>query len=145
MKRFPDLTLLVSRDLTHSTLELSSSFSYKGPKSLEPWVDAYLQGTHLPLQLPLNFPPFTKRVLESLLTIPFGQTFSYKQLATHLGNEKAARAVGSACHNNPLPLLIPCHRIISAHHKIGGFALHLEIKRRLLQFEKNPYFIHNDG
>lgn len=68
--------------------------------------------------------------------IPFGSTMSYQEVAQAAGSPRAARAVGGACNRNPFPLLVPCHRVIQANGKIGGFALDLEIKRRLLEFEQ---------
>ena len=60
---------------------------------------------------------------------------SYGELASNAGHPGAARAVGTACHFNPFPLLIPCHRVIAASGKLGGFALDMRIKRALLDFE----------
>jgi len=79
--------------------------------------------------------PFQQSVWRELLTIPTGQTRSYGQIATALGRPKACRAVGSACAANPLPLLIPCHRVLAAGGRLGGFSGGLEWKRRLLHAE----------
>lgn len=78
---------------------------------------------------------FLKKVLSEMKKIDFGETKSYQELAKQCGRPAAARAVGGACGRNPFPLFFPCHRIIRANHSLGGFALDLEIKRRLLQFE----------
>ncbi len=78
---------------------------------------------------------FRKEVLSSLCLIPFGEVASYKEIAKRIGNEKASRAVGNACGNNPLPLLIPCHRVIAGDGSPGGFSLDFRIKRDLLAFE----------
>jgi len=69
----------------------------------------------------MNLPPFTQKVLAALVDIPFGTTASYGDIAAILGNPKGARPVGTACGRNPVPLLIPCHRVIAASRKIGGF------------------------
>lgn len=82
-----------------------------------------------------HLPPFTREVLTYLQTIPMGETETYRQVACQLGSPRAARAVGGACGRNPLPLLIPCHRVLSSNG-IGGFSLGLEIKQKLLNFEK---------
>ena len=68
-------------------------------------------------------------------TIAFGETRTYSDLARQLGMPHAARAVGGACGRNPMPIFIPCHRVIAKNSKIGGFAFNLEIKKRLIEFE----------
>jgi methylated-DNA-[protein]-cysteine S-methyltransferase len=70
-----------------------------------------------------------------LKTIPFGETRSYSQLATQIGNGKASRAVGGACGKNPLSVIVPCHRVIGASGKLTGFAGGLKIKKHLLSIE----------
>ena len=87
--------------------------------------------------LPLQFPPasdFRRGVWEAIRRIPFGQTATYQQLAEQMGTPRAARAVGGACAANRLLLAIPCHRVV-ARGGLGGFALGLEWKRRLLALE----------
>ena len=78
---------------------------------------------------------FQQRVWHALLAIAPGQTRSYSELAGLLGHPKAARAVGGACGANPIPLLIPCHRVLAANRQLGGFSGGLEWKRRLLRGE----------
>jgi O-6-methylguanine DNA methyltransferase len=80
--------------------------------------------------------PFQIKVWTALLQIPAGQTKSYSQLAAALGAPKAARAVGSACGANPIPLLIPCHRVLASGGGLGGFSGGLHWKHRLLGREK---------
>jgi methylated-DNA-[protein]-cysteine S-methyltransferase len=78
---------------------------------------------------------FQRRVWEELLWIPRGETRSYGEIAKNLRKPKASRAVGSACGANPIPLLIPCHRVLAANGKIGGFSGGLDWKRKLLAVE----------
>jgi O-6-methylguanine DNA methyltransferase len=78
---------------------------------------------------------FQQRLWEELLRIAPGETRSYGELARTLRRPGAARAIGSACGANPIPLLIPCHRVLAANGKIGGFSGGLEWKRRLLALE----------
>ena len=78
---------------------------------------------------------FQQRVLQALLTIPYGKTVSYGELARMVGC-KSAQAVGQAVGANPIALLIPCHRVIAAHGKLGGYAYGQEIKKRLLNIEQ---------
>ena len=77
---------------------------------------------------------FQQRVWQALLTIPYGKTVSYGEIARMVGC-KSAQAVGQAVGANPVALLIPCHRIIAAHGKIGGYEYGTEIKKRLLEVE----------
>jgi O-6-methylguanine DNA methyltransferase len=80
--------------------------------------------------------PFQKDVWSALGKIPYGQTKSYKDLAERVGRPKAFRAVGNANGSNPLPLILPCHRVIENNGGLGGFGHGLKIKRQLLKLEK---------
>jgi methylated-DNA-[protein]-cysteine S-methyltransferase len=79
--------------------------------------------------------PFQRRVWQELRRIPRGQAISYKELAQRIGNPKASRAVGQANGKNPLPLIIPCHRVIAADGGLGGYSSGLERKHWLLKHE----------
>ncbi len=99
---------------------------------------SYGQKKAAEIELPLEDQTlFRKTVLKSLQKVPFGSTLTYGELASGSGHPGAARAVGTACHYNPFPLFIPCHRVVASGGKIGGFACDLEIKRLLLEFEEN--------
>jgi methylated-DNA-[protein]-cysteine S-methyltransferase len=78
---------------------------------------------------------FQQSVWRALAKIPTGRTLSYGEVARAIGNPKAVRAVGGACGANPIPVLIPCHRVLAAGKKIGGFGGGLDWKRRLLAAE----------
>jgi O-6-methylguanine DNA methyltransferase len=80
--------------------------------------------------------PFQKKVWQFLRRIPYGQTRSYQALARDIGHPKSFRAVGGACGNNPIAVLIPCHRVINTDGKLGGFTGGLRIKRQLLALEQ---------
>ncbi|CCO25473.1 methylated-DNA--[protein]-cysteine S-methyltransferase [Maridesulfovibrio hydrothermalis] len=79
---------------------------------------------------------FQKRVWEALRTIPYGETRSYKQVAEKIGNKNAGRAVGMANSKNPIPLIIPCHRVVGANGALTGFAHGLTIKQKLIELER---------
>lgn len=101
------------------------------------FLECYLSKKHLPFSR-LSWGkslPFTQKVLNTLPTIPFGKTISYRQIAEVIGSPLAARAVGQACGRNPFPLFFPCHRVISSNSTLGGFSEGLRIKKSLLQFE----------
>ena len=78
---------------------------------------------------------FRADVLRELARVPFGETTTYGELARKVGNPKAVRAVGSACANNPLPLLVPCHRVLRADGTLGGYRGGADAKRVLLELE----------
>jgi methylated-DNA-[protein]-cysteine S-methyltransferase len=79
---------------------------------------------------------FERRVWAAISAIPFGQTRSYKQVAQEAGSPGAARAAGGACGRNPVPIIVPCHRVIASGGKLGGFSGGLDIKTVLLDLEK---------
>lgn len=83
---------------------------------------------------------FQKKVWTELLKIPYGQLYTYKEIATNVGNEKASRAVGMANRNNPIPIIIPCHRVVGSNGNLTGFALGLDIKEILINIEKRYKF-----
>jgi len=98
----------------------------------------YLKGEVQRFDCKLDFKgtPFQKRVWSALAKIPYGQTRSYKEIARTIGDPKASRAVGNANGQNSIPLIIPCHRVIASNGGLGGFGHGIEVKRRLLEFEK---------
>jgi len=79
--------------------------------------------------------PFQQKVWKVLQTIPYGETRTYKWVAQKIGKPKAVRAVGQACGANPLPLIIPCHRVVASGNKLGGFSGGLRLKKKLLRRE----------
>jgi O-6-methylguanine DNA methyltransferase len=83
---------------------------------------------------------FQKQVWRVMVKIPRGKTLSYGEIAAAIGRPKASRAVGGACGANPIPVLVPCHRVLAANQRIGGFSGGLEWKRRLLAREGVTHF-----
>jgi methylated-DNA-[protein]-cysteine S-methyltransferase len=98
----------------------------------------YLQGKLQRFDCPLDFrgTPFQKKVWSELAKIPYGQTRSYQKIARAIGHPKAFRAVGNANGKNPLPLIIPCHRVIESNGGLGGFGHGIKVKKELLDFER---------
>ncbi len=101
-------------------------------------LGAYFDGTLTKFSVPLRLQgtPFQRRVWEALQTIPFGATWSYSELAQRVGNAKACRAVGGANHRNPIPILVPCHRVVGASGALTGYAGGLARKQALLEHEQ---------
>lgn len=111
----------------------------KGPLArLRLQLAQYFQGERRKFDLPLAYSgtQFQERVWKQLLQIPYGETWSYKELAARAGNIKASRAVGSANGQNPLSIVIPCHRVINADGALGGYGGGLWRKRLLLDLER---------
>ncbi|HUD97458.1 MAG TPA: methylated-DNA--[protein]-cysteine S-methyltransferase [Woeseiaceae bacterium] len=100
-------------------------------------LDAYFAGTLHAFDLDLRpgGTPFQLSVLEELQKIPYGTTASYSDIAVRIGNPKAVRAVGAANARNPIPIIIPCHRVIGAHGDLTGFGGGLPTKEALLRLE----------
>ncbi len=100
-------------------------------------IAEYLAGERREFDLPLKpqGTDFQQRDWQALLTIPYGETRSYGQIAAQLGNAKACRAVGLANNRNPIAIIIPCHRVVGADGKLVGYGGGLEIKEKLLKLE----------
>ena len=98
----------------------------------------YFSGQRKKFDVPLNpkGTEFMKKVWTALQKIPYGEVKSYKQIAEMIGSSKAYRAVGMANHNNPIPIIIPCHRVIGHNGEMVGYALGIHIKETLLEMEK---------
>lgn len=101
-------------------------------------LEEYFQGARKGFDLPLAIKgtPFQQRVYAELLKIPYGEKRSYKQIAEALGSPGAMRAVGGANNKNPIPILVPCHRVIGADGSLVGYGGGLEKKRFLLELEE---------
>ncbi|HET7628899.1 MAG TPA: methylated-DNA--[protein]-cysteine S-methyltransferase [Bacillales bacterium] len=101
-------------------------------------LNEYFHGSRIHFDLPLQLcgTPFQKKVWEALREIPFGETRTYKQIAQSMNAAKAVRAVGNANNKNPLPILVPCHRVIGSNGSLVGYGGGLEKKQFLLDIEK---------
>jgi methylated-DNA-[protein]-cysteine S-methyltransferase len=101
-------------------------------------IEEFLQGqrTQFDVQLDLQGTPFQKMVWQALTNIPYGETRSYKQIALDVGIPKAVRAIGGANNKNPIPIIIPCHRVVGSNGALVGYGGGLDIKEHLLNLEK---------
>ena len=105
----------------------------------------YFSGESVLFDVPLDlryYTPFQQAVWQAVRAVPFGETRSYVWIAKRIRNPKAARAVGQALGANPVPIIIPCHRVISSAGTMGGFSGGLEMKRKLLDLESNAKVHH---
>ena len=101
-------------------------------------LDEYFAGRRVGFDVPIDFTlsrGFRRDVLGHLAVIPYGSTESYAQVAVATGNPRAVRAVGTACATNPLPIVIPCHRVVRTDGSLGGYLGGLDAKRALLALE----------
>lgn len=100
-------------------------------------LNDYFAGKRKMFSVPFDFvgTPFQKCVWQALMTIPFGKTPSYGEIARQIGRPKAARAVGAAIGRNPISIMVPCHRVIGSNGKLTGFAGGLGAKESLLRLE----------
>ena len=101
-------------------------------------LDRYFEGQLHEFDLPLDWQlsrGFRLRALRAIDRIPYGQTRSYTQIATSAGNERAVRAAGTACGSNPIPIVVPCHRVLRSGGALGGYGGGLPMKEALLELE----------
>ena len=122
----------LKQNLTDATID-EASFSTLADK-----LKRFFNGEEVVFNEPVSlkrFSAFDKAVLEVTAAIPYGQTISYGELAARAGSPLAARAAGQAMKKNPLPVIIPCHRVIRGNGNIGGYNGNLDLKRGLLRNE----------
>lgn len=110
-------------------------------KSIIQQLDEYFTGERTRFELPLVLKGtnFQKKVWQGLLDIPYGKTISYGELADRLNSPGGMRAVGAANGLNPVPVIVPCHRVIAADGSLGGYTGGLGIKRKLLDLEQQKF------
>ncbi len=108
-------------------------------KKIKKQLDSYFAGKLKTFALPLQYKgtPFQMQIWKYLQTIPYGETVSYQAVAKAIGHPKSARAVGTACKHNSIPIIIPCHRVISATGAIGEYAGGKTRKVKLLRLEES--------
>jgi methylated-DNA-[protein]-cysteine S-methyltransferase len=104
-------------------------------------IREYLAGKRKIFEIPVRLTgtDFQNAVWDALMAIPWGETRTYGQIAAMLGKANAARAVGGACRLNPIPLIVPCHRVVGSNGSLTGFAGGLDMKRALLRLESAEF------
>ena len=102
-------------------------------------LNEYFAGVRREFNVPMmpEGTEFQKKVWQALIEIPYGETRSYSEIAEKVGSPKAARAVGMANHVNPIPVIVPCHRVVGKSGKLVGYAGGLDMKTTLIELEKN--------
>ncbi len=134
---------LSRNELVRQIRKYSPTVSFTKSSPLMEKLTRYFSGRKVSFNCPIdyeNFPDFSITVLKELQKIGWGKTATYKGLAERIGNPRAARAVGMVMAKNPVPLIIPCHRVIRSDGGLGGFTttLGIELKRRMLALESKP-------
>jgi methylated-DNA-[protein]-cysteine S-methyltransferase len=119
----------------NAQLLLDSSFMKPYRREIERYFDGSIRSFTVPVDLCGVASPFQRRVLTACKKIPFGRTVSYGELAARAGSPRAARAVGNAMAANPIPIVIPCHRVLASQGRLGGYSIGLSFKKRLLSHE----------
>ena len=113
----------------------------RAPRDLDPVrreLDEYFEGRRRDFDLPLDLrgrEGFSRDILERLAKVPYGEVTTYKSLAVEAGNPRAARAVGTIMNRNPIPIVLPCHRVVGSNGSLVGYGGGLERKRLLLDLE----------
>lgn len=128
---------LIRLDLPGCVRFIDSCFLKQEPFGAIQTLEGYFRGDLYQFELPLALEgtDFQLNVWRGLQAIPYGEVWSYQQLAEYIGAPNSARAVGNANHANPLPIIIPCHRVIRANGKLGGYGGGISLKRSLLELE----------
>lgn len=106
----------------------------KAAREVTGYLDGRLRKFSVPLDL-TGWSPFARKVWRAASRIPFGETRAYAWVADRVGGSNFARAVGGALGSNPVPIIVPCHRVVGAHGELGGFTGGLWVKRWLLELE----------
>lgn len=128
---------IIEMCINHETKLKTTSKETKLLEEAKNQLEEYLARKRKVFSVPLNpqGTDFMRKVWTTLKEIPYGEVKTYGQIAKEIGNPKAARAVGMANHKNPIPIFIPCHRIIGSNNKLVGYALGIELKQNLLKLE----------
>jgi len=120
--------------LPQEVIEVQTSLLFEASQQLDRYLNGELKQFTLPFA-PVGT-PFMQQVWAQLCDIPYGQTATYKEIAVRTGNSKAARAIGLANNRNPIPVFIPCHRVIGSNGTLTGYRGGLVVKKILLELEK---------
>ena len=133
---FDHVLHVTAESLGSRTLQLPGRFDDVRTQ-LDRYFAGELQTFDIPVSFELTTAPFRRRVQERLRSIPFGTTRSYSEVADGVGNPKGVRAVGTACATNPLPIVVPCHRVVRSDGSFGNYLGGSAAKHRLLELESS--------
>ena len=140
------LKVILPNKINSISIEITNPGSYKPiMHNVIEQLNQYFMGIRkqFDISLKLEMPPFYKKVLKEVSEIPYGQTFSYKNIARKLNNPRAYRAVANANAANPIPIIIPCHRVIQSNGGLGNYGGGRQLKQSLVQIEKKIRMFNN--
>lgn len=124
---------------THSpeAVDQASPITDQTAAKISQQLTEYFAGKRKRFELLLEYDgtPFQRAVWQAMQRIPYGQTLTYQQLASNIGHARASRAVANACGANPLPIIIPCHRVVASNGELGGYSSGVDKKIWLLKHE----------
>ena len=138
------LKVILPNKINLISIEITNPGSYKPiMHNVIEQLNQYFMGIRkqFEISLKLEMPPFYKKALKEVSEIPYGQTFSYKNIARKLNNPRAYRAVANANAANPIPIIIPCHRVIQSNGDLGNYGGGRKLKQSLVQIEKDNSFV----
>ena len=134
------ITLYMETENNTNKFQIDKEWIYNDNffKDIKNEIYEYFQGDRKNFTVKLNLKgtEFQKKVWCELQNIPYGEVRTYKDIAIKIGNPKGARAIGMANNKNPIPLIIPCHRVIGSNGNLTGFAFGINIKEKLINLEK---------
>ncbi len=131
---------LINAWLKKQALKAELTYDLSSFQSFITQINEYFAQKRKTFDLPIDLygSEFQKQVWEGLREIPYGETYSYKDVATMIGSPKAVRAIGNANNKNPLPIVIPCHRVIGSNGSLVGYGGGLDKKEILINLEQQP-------
>ena len=133
-ERVEEVLVRLAEDLSPRVLEFPARLD-EARRELDEYFEGRRHRFELPLDWRLSHPGFYRRVLRATARVPFGDVITYGEAAQRAGNSRAFRAAGTALGSNPIPIIVPCHRVIRAGGEIGNYGGGPEMKRFLLQLE----------
>jgi methylated-DNA-[protein]-cysteine S-methyltransferase len=133
-ERVEDVLARLAREVSPRVLEFPARLD-EARRELDEYFEGRRDRFELPLDWRLSHPGFYRRVLRATARVPFGEVITYGEAAQRAGSPRAFRAAGSALGSNPIPIVVPCHRVVRAGGEIGNYGGGPEMKRFLLQLE----------
>jgi methylated-DNA-[protein]-cysteine S-methyltransferase len=133
-ERVEDVLARLARDVSPRVLEFPARLD-EARRELDEYFEGRRDRFELPLDWRLSHPGFYRRVLRATARVPFGEVITYSEAAQRAGSPRAFRAAGSALGSNPIPIVVPCHRVVRTGGEIGNYGGGPEMKRFLLQLE----------
>ncbi|SHE67194.1 methylated-DNA--[protein]-cysteine S-methyltransferase [Alkalibacter saccharofermentans] len=127
-------SIKILRQIQEDQIDKGNSITIEAARQISEYLDGKRKEFSIPIKI--QGTEFQNKVYRALLSIPYGETASYKDIAKAIGNEKACRAVGGANNKNPIAIVIPCHRVIGSDGAMTGYDSGIDVKEKLLKLEQ---------